>query len=65
MAKEKELKTDDSTKVEIPSLCAIPRDFVVNKIEKLIADNRDLFEEYFTWVQILNKEVKVSTPDEK
>lgn len=65
MAKEKELKTDGADKVEIPSLCAIPRDFVVNKIEKLIADNRDLFEEYFTWVQILNKEVKVSTPDEK
>lgn len=64
MAKEKEVKVDGTEKVEIPSLCAIPREFVIEKIEKLMKENQSVFEEYFMWVQVLNKEVKVTNQTE-
>lgn len=66
MSEEKNVKKIDGVEeIKMPSLCAIPREFVVEKLEKLMKENQTVFEEYFMWVQVLNKEVKITGQDEQ
>lgn len=44
-------------------LCAIPREFVLNKLTDLYNANKQLFDEYNLFVGVLNSQVQVTNLD--
>lgn len=50
------VKEEKNTKIE---LCAIERNVVVNRIQKLYEANKDVFEEYDMLLKVLNTQVNM------
>lgn len=48
----------------VNDLCAIPKGFAQKKLESLYVDNKQLLDEWNTWIQVLNSQVQVSNQDE-
>lgn len=61
--KNKEVKEVVETKQL--ELCAIPKDFIREKIEALIKANEPIFKEYFLLVEVYNTQVNIPQTDAK
>ena len=63
---EKNVVVDERVEQEVktPELCAVPKDFVIEKLNVLYKDNKALFDEYNVWMNVLNSQVKVTNQEE-
>jgi len=49
----------EEKKVETVELCAIERNVVINRLQKLYEANKDVFEEYDMLLKVLNTQVNM------
>jgi hypothetical protein len=59
MKEVKESKKASEEKEVKPEICAIPKEIAIKKINALVEANKEIFEEYFTWVNVINSPVSV------
>lgn len=46
-------------------LCAIPKEVAIEKINKLVEQNKEVFDEYFLWVKVIQSQVTLVNKTEK
>ena len=65
---EKNVETVEEVKEvveqKLPELCAVPKEFVIEKLNALYKENKQLFDEYNTWINVLNSQVNVTNQEE-
>ena len=62
-----ELAVDLVEKEEVkktPELCAVPKEFVIDKLNALYKEHKDIFDEHNMWIQVLNSQVNVVNQEE-
>ena len=56
---EKNKEVKEAVETKQLELCAIPKDFIREKIETLIKENEQVFKEYFLLVEVYNTQVNI------
>jgi len=54
----------EKEEVKKQELCAVPREFVISKLNALYEDNKAIFDEHNLLVQVLNAQVNIINQEE-